>query len=259
MTDESDVFDSLFQEPADYRPSSPQPTQTLFRRTSPHALDKPVLQLVLPPRHSLHGHWLWNASKSMTNYLDSHPDLVVGKRVVELGAASSLPSLVSCLIGAAYTLSTDYPDPSLLGAIRSNAAENLTPPLLARFEVKGYIWGTKQEHLDDPLIRSPADRFDVLLLSDLLALGNHSDLVKACVDLLAPDGVCLVTFTHHNTQWVDRDLRFFELAQTAGLEANELYQEGGWDPMFQDDVGCEEIRSAVHCWTLRWKSNVGIA
>jgi len=54
----------------------------------------------------------------------------------------------------------------------------------------------------------------------------------------------LITFSHHNPKWWDRDLKFFERAQEEefGFRAQELYKER-WQPMFVDDVGDEEDES----------------
>jgi len=43
---------------------------------------------------------LWNAGRVVSTYLEAHPGLVLGKRVLELGAGAGLPSLVCALRGA---------------------------------------------------------------------------------------------------------------------------------------------------------------
>ena len=47
-----------------------------------------------------------------------------GKRTVELGAASALPSLVALALGSAASVITDYPEPKVLRAIRDNVDLN---------------------------------------------------------------------------------------------------------------------------------------
>jgi len=43
---------------------------------------------------------LWNAGRVVSTYLETHTGLVLGKRVLELGAGAGLPSLVCALRGA---------------------------------------------------------------------------------------------------------------------------------------------------------------
>ncbi|KAL2919896.1 Protein N-terminal and lysine N-methyltransferase efm7 [Polyrhizophydium stewartii] len=126
--DDDDFFipADVFEEPAGFRPPSPQPSSTTFSRepssVQPGTPKDFVVHLVA--KHSLWAHWLWNAGKSMTNFLDKHKDMVAGKDVLELGAAAALPSIIAALNGARKVVSTDYPDPPLLNNIRLNAIEN---------------------------------------------------------------------------------------------------------------------------------------
>lgn len=187
----------------------------------------------------------------MTNYLDMNIQLYKGKRVLELGAASSLPSIVACLNGASFTCSTDYPDISVLENIKENALINVPDAYRnGDFQVKGYIWGQKQHTLDDPIAKNESEKYDLILMADLIFNHNqHHQLLQSCRDLLKDDGKCLVTFTHHNPKWVDRDLRFFELCLEYGFEYVCLFKEK-WCPMFVDDVGDEETRSLVFGYQL---------
>lgn len=87
--------DAMFDEPTNFRPPTPEPT------TVEHTIGSHLLSLSLPPKHSLWAHKLWNAGKSLGKYINDNPSLVKGKRVVELGAAAAVPSLIACLCGAA--------------------------------------------------------------------------------------------------------------------------------------------------------------
>ncbi|KAJ3273692.1 nicotinamide n-methyltransferase [Terramyces sp. JEL0728] len=239
-----------FEEPKDFRPPSPEPTKTEFTRTNGQKLI-----VNLPPKHSLWAHWLWNAGQSMTNYLDRNPDICKDKTVLELGAAASLPSIVCAMNGAKNVVSTDYPDIPLLKNILQNANENIPHLLNQTFFVKGYIWGRKNEHslVQDNrviLVDDSIGQFDLILLADLIFNHHqHENLLLSCQYLLSKDGICLVTFSHHNPQWVDRDLAFFENAQKYGLGYEKLYEEK-WTPMFKDDVGDEQVRATVYGYKL---------
>jgi predicted nicotinamide N-methyase len=58
------------------------------------------LTLRLVGSHPLWGHYLWNAAKCLSWYLDEHKEIVKGKNVLELGAGAALPSFVAMLNGA---------------------------------------------------------------------------------------------------------------------------------------------------------------
>lgn len=112
----------MFEEPPGFRPPSPEPTFTHFDR--PQGPPPARLELRLPPKHSLWGHWLWNAGRVGADYIDAHPALVKGKAVCELGAGSALPSLVAMANGARIAAITDYPERVLLQNIEYNVREN---------------------------------------------------------------------------------------------------------------------------------------
>ena len=51
-------------------------------------------------QHSLWAHHIWNASKVLADYFDTHHELVKGKKVLELGAGGALPSFIAACNGA---------------------------------------------------------------------------------------------------------------------------------------------------------------
>jgi nicotinamide N-methyltransferase len=251
LTQEEDIElpTDMFAEPVDFRPPSPKPSMTSFQRSENAKIGPQELVVHLPPKHSLWAHRLWNAGKSMTNYLDSHPELYLGKNVLELGAAASLPSIVCAINGAKHVISTDYPDPTLLRNIEKNAQENIPDLLNKTFFVRGFIWGRNECDLDEPL--TTQGKFDLILLADLIFNhSQHENLLKSCQELLAPNGVVLTTYSHHVVKWAYRDNKFFEIAQEMGFECEKIIDEK-WDPMFPDDVGDLDVRRTVHGWTLR--------
>jgi predicted nicotinamide N-methyase len=62
----------------------------------------------------------WQAGIIVSRFLESHPELIENKRVLELGAGAGLPSLVCSKIGASFVVVTDYPDPDLVDNLRYN-------------------------------------------------------------------------------------------------------------------------------------------
>jgi predicted nicotinamide N-methyase len=71
---------------------------------------------------------LWNAGRTIADYLEKEASLFQGKYVLEFGAAAALPSLVCALKGAAKVVATDYPDTVLIENITYNI-QNSTPNL----------------------------------------------------------------------------------------------------------------------------------
>ncbi|KAJ2441844.1 Protein N-terminal and lysine N-methyltransferase efm7, partial [Coemansia sp. RSA 2337] len=65
-----------------------------------------------------------NAAKVFANYLDECKHVVQGKSVLELGAASALPSLVSACNGACQVVITDYSDHDIVDNIWKDADAN---------------------------------------------------------------------------------------------------------------------------------------
>lgn len=249
-----------FLEPVGFRPPSPKPTTTTFTT----ATKKRNITLNLPPKHSLWSHWLWNASKYLADFLELYAEtLVVGKRVVELGAASALPSIICCLENASVVCATDYPDVHVIRNIKDNAEMNLRTlgqGWTDRFSAKGYIWGQDMSFMDDPPVAKSNDLYDLVLISDCIFVHKaHCELLKSISDLLAMNGICLVTFSHHNPQWIDRDLAFFTQAQEKGFKCQFLGSKR-YEPMFKDDVGDEVPRATVYCWGIcRRESSVSFA
>jgi nicotinamide N-methyltransferase len=244
-----EVPTDLFTEPEGFRPPSPKPTTTTFTRSEHAKIGPEEFVVHLPPKHSLWAHKLWNAGKSMANYLDLHTDLYVGKNVLELGAAASLPSITCAINGANYVVSTDYPDPQLLNNIELNAKANI-PDLFESqtFQVKGFIWGRNECDLDDPL--TTHGKFDLILLADLIFNHNqHDNLLKSCKEFLNPGGIVFTTYSHHVVKWAYRDDKFFEIAEEMGFKCEKVFEEK-WDPMFPDDTGDLDVRRTVHGWKM---------
>lgn len=182
----------------------------------------------------------------MAHYIDSHPDLVSGKRVLELGAASGLPSLISTLKGASWVALTDYPDSELILNMTRNVETNLTPTQQHRVTVQGFQWGQPVSNLISTGL------YDLILLADLIF--NHTEhynLLKSCKECLDSNGSVLVIFTHHVVKWAERDLKFFERATEPqfGFRVENLGIEK-WPCMFPMDAGSEEVRSTVNMYRL---------
>lgn len=255
-----DVPADIFEEPEDFRPIPPQAHFAEYERSeisneSQSQLAK--LRLRLVGASPLWGHFLWNAGIYTAKHLDKHVELVKNKTVLELGAASALPSLVASLIGAKKVVSTDYPDPDLLQNIQYNVDNELyqgqpvsSHPISQRnIVVEGYIWGNDYLPLQNHIGGKNA-KFDLLILSDVIFNHTeHTKLLNTTKDLLADNGKALVVFSPHRPKLLDADLNFFDYAREFGLKPEKI-EMVNWKPMFDEDDETIEIRSRVYAYYL---------
>ncbi|KAG9011599.1 nicotinamide n-methyltransferase [Tulasnella sp. JGI-2019a] len=250
----------MFPEPA--RPPTPDPTLSSYTRSNKTFVEgKEEILIRLVGSHSLWGHHLWNAARSFASYLESHStELCEGKRILELGAGGGLPSLIAVLEGADQVLVTDYPDADLLHNLKINVERNIPTALQHKVTVQGYKWGADVQSLLRSLSLDLIERFDMILMSDLIFNhSQHAALLKTCDQVLsnAPTSEtgtipCLLVFyTHHRPRLAERDLDFFRLAKEQGWGCAEIVTER-MQPMFLDDPGDEEVRATVHGWRV-WR------
>ncbi|CCK70970.1 S-adenosylmethionine-dependent methyltransferase KNAG_0F03080 [Huiozyma naganishii CBS 8797] len=237
----------LFEEPEGFLPPPPEPHYAEYDREmiSPMSKSKQRhIDLKLVGSSPLWGHLLWNSGIYTAKHLDKHPELVLDKNVLELGAAGALPSVVAGLIGAKRVVSTDYPDADLMSVIRENAKS------LENVSVEGYIWGNDYSDVLSHL-ENPAEKFQLVILSDLVF--NHTEhhkLLKTTRDLLSADGKALVVFSPHRPWLLDADLAFFETAKNEYGFDVERIEMVHWKPMFEEDDETVEVRSRVYAYYM---------
>lgn len=265
MSDTESLFDGgLFEEPEEFqRKEIPSHFAKYERKCQTpefhHSIDE--IQLRLVGKSPLWGHLLWNAGTYTANYIEKHPKEVRGKKVVEFGAASALPSLLCALNGAERVICTDYPDPDLLSNIKYNVEHLEYSPAQEIIDVEGFIWGNPVEDISRKL--GGNGKADFLIMSDLVF--NHSEhhkLLKSCKELIQPleegkprsGGRCLVVWSPHRPvpKMVENDFKFFSDAEELFNFDVEHVEMVHWDhPMFPDDPKeTEEIRKRVYCYIL---------
>ncbi|RPA84570.1 hypothetical protein BJ508DRAFT_412638 [Ascobolus immersus RN42] len=235
---------AIFQEPEDWRPKTPPP------HTDSYTLqDGRELELRLVGQNPLWGHMLWNAGRILARYIEENPSVVQGKTVLELGAGAGLPGVVAGIAGAEKVVITDFPDPDLITNIR----HNLTLMPAGSGAAEGYAWGKEQDHLLAHLPSGHGDRFDVVLMADLLFNHKeHPSMVRTLKRLLrVGTGRAYVFFTPHRTWLYHEDLNFFSRVKAEGGEVKEL---GTWKmkEMFIEDKGDPELKSSVFGFEVRW-------
>ncbi|KAH7385989.1 putative methyltransferase-domain-containing protein [Pyrenochaeta sp. MPI-SDFR-AT-0127] len=240
---------NLFQEPADFY--EPEKEATF---ASHQLLSGEELKVRLVGHNPLWGHFLWNAGRKISAYLEERSDeLVKGKSVLELGAGAGLPSLVCALNGASQTVVTDYPDAELVENLRYNIENCILLPQPLNIVAEGYLWGAPTAHLTKHL--SEKEGFDVLILADLLF--NHSEhekLIKTVQLTLkkSPASVAYVFFTPYRPWLFEKDMAFFDLAREAGFSVTKTFEKVMDKVMFEEDPGDELLRRTVFGYELRW-------
>lgn len=262
--DEFDLGGGMFDDPEGYVKPAPESHFVEYERVSGKTSPSKI-KLKLVGSSPLWGHLLWNAGIYTANYLDKHADtLVKGKKVLELGAAAGLPTVICAINGASKVVSTDYPDADLISHIQYNVDHCEGIPESTKVSVKGFVWGQDVTQLcydevdnsdELPATVKEEDKFDLVILSDLVF--NHTEhrkLLASCRESMKKDAVALVVFSPHRPHLLDADLAFFETCEEFELKAEKVEQVN-WKPMFEEDEETTEIRSRVYCFKLipQWK------
>lgn len=251
MSDVESIDAALFEEPEGFRPPPPSPTFATYERKGEKEPKNVRMRLV--GKSPLWGHLLWNAGIFTADYLDKNSeDLINNKRVLELGAAAALPSLICGLNGASKVIATDYPDPDLLQNIQYNI-DNCDGLEKGIVETKGLIWGNDKSSVydvEEKKVIEEDEKFDLIILLDLIF--NHTEhlkLLKDCKDLVKSNGKCLVVFSPHRAHLLHKDLEFFETAKQFNFSSEKI-DLVTWNPMFEEDDETVEVRSRVYSYFL---------
>ncbi|KAF8464071.1 nicotinamide N-methyltransferas-like protein Nnt1 [Kalaharituber pfeilii] len=252
----------LFNEPAGFYQPEKQPTFQTHK-----LLSGETLRPRLVGHNPLWGHYLWNAGRVTSHYLEENAaELVKGKNVLELGAGAGLPSLVCAIKGAERTdgdstsqvIVTDYPDPDLVSNLQWNINHcDLLDHRKLNIFAKGYIWGRPLEDIVSCISEDSFGerRFGLVILSDLLF--NHSEhpgLLTTIKLILSKESgsTALVFFTPHRPWLYQKDVAFFDLATSEGLVVKKILEKKMDAPMFEEDKGDLEMRRTVYGYTIKW-------
>lgn len=252
----------LMVEPEDFYPPTPPPTKQTYTMQSGKDI---TLHLV--GSSPTEAHHLWNGAKIVSDYFEAQPERVRGKTVLELGAASGLPSLVAGILGAKKVVMTDFPDVELIVNMQKNIDECDTTvepkgQIAGAIDAAGFVWGGDVEPL---LARLPASssggkeedekKFDVLILADLLFRHNeHGMLVKTIKEALKKtrESVAYVFFTSYRPWKRHLDMKFFDIAREGGLEVVHVEERKLDKPLFENDPGDLDVQKTVNGFEVRW-------
>ncbi|GAU47956.1 hypothetical protein TSUD_06900 [Trifolium subterraneum] len=110
------------------------------------------------------GLMLWESARLMASVLAENPNIVAGKRVLELGCGSGGICSMIASRHAVKVVATDGDDSSL-DLLAKNVASNIESPLLNKLTTKKLEWGNK-DHIES--IKELSDRgFDVIIGTDV--------------------------------------------------------------------------------------------
>ncbi|KYK54924.1 hypothetical protein DCS_06885 [Drechmeria coniospora] len=270
MADDNFDMGGLMEDPEDYYPPSPPPTQQLFTMGQS---GRPI-RLHLVGSSPTEAHHLWNGAKFVADYFEEEPARVRGRTVLELGAAAGLPSLVAGILGARKVVMTDFPDPDLVANMQKNideCGETMEPEghLARTIDAVGFVWGAdpapllaRLANLDDSSTMAgstrgtaPVVKFDVLILADLLFRhSEHGALVKTIQEVMAPStaSAAYVFFTSYRPWKQDLDMGFFDVARNAGLTVEQVSERKLEKPLFDGDPGDLDVQKTVKGFVVRW-------
>jgi len=107
---------------------------------------------------------LWESARLMASVLAENPNIVSGKRVLELGCGSGGICSMIASRHADRVVATDGDDFSL-DLLAKNVASNIEQPLLTKLTTKKLEWGNK-DHIES--IKELSDRgFNVIIGTDV--------------------------------------------------------------------------------------------
>jgi predicted nicotinamide N-methyase len=157
----------------------------------------------------------WAGGQALARYLLDHPDIVSGRRVLDIGTGSGLTAVAAALAGAAHVLAADI-DTLALAAVALNAEAN----------------GVAVETTDENLLAGAPDRaFGVVLVGDLFYERELADSVAAFIAAAAAAGA-VVLIGDPGRSYFPRDhfkaVAEYRVPVTRELEDAEIKRTSVW-------------------------------
>ena len=189
-----------------------------YRITRPPDMDLLLDRAVADPEQNL-PYWseIWPSGIALADAVLQRPDLVGGKRVLEIGSGLGVTAIAALEAGAALTVGDYAPEALLL--CRYNALRNAgREPDVVRLN-----WRRPDRRALDVI----GDGFPVVLAADVLYEGRDIDPLLALVDrVVAPGGLLLLAEPGRPVA-----ARFFGAARLAGWRGTTESHPGPWlDP-----------------------------
>jgi predicted nicotinamide N-methyase len=156
----------------------------------------------------------WAGGQALARYLIDNPDLVAGRRVLDLGSGSGLVAIAAAKAGAAHVLAAEI-DALALAAIGLNAAANA-----AELETTGA-----------DLLDEPPGRSDIVLIGDLFYERPLAGRVLAFADAARAHGAVVLAGDPRRSYFPPdrfRQLAFYAVPVTRELEDAEIKRAAVW-------------------------------
>lgn len=176
------------------------------------------------------GNFVWPAAHAFAAHLCTHPELVQGQRVVELGAGTGLAGLVAAALGASEVVLTDLA--GTLPLLERNVSRNASMTN-GRARATELRWGAGHGPGAD------LANFDLVIGCELVYRHDAETaaaLVESMVKLAGADGICL--FIYEFRGGLIEDMEFFDRAEEHfEVETMSLGCYGYGIPRNADDDG----------------------
>ncbi|KAH1212409.1 hypothetical protein AAZX31_14G097100 [Glycine max] len=133
------------------------------------------------------GLMLWESARLMASVLAENPNIVAGKRVLELGCGSGGICSMIAARDADLVVATDG-DGFTLDILTKNVASNIEPSLLTKLTTKKLEWGNK-DHIESIKEVVSNGGFDVIIGTDVTYIPDAIlPLFATAKELIAPSG-----------------------------------------------------------------------
>lgn len=170
------------------------------------------------------GHSIWDCSIVLAKYLDTHPDLVINRHVLELGSGTGVSGMAAAMLGASLTLCTD-----LIGVI-----PNLTRNIENNFPVdtsSRTIAAAALDWFDQATVPNPpaSNGWQVVLAADVIWLEELvAPLVATFTAVCTANTLLLLSFQLRTERtanlFFDLMSRYFHLEPVSSTECHPDYQ-----------------------------------
>jgi len=174
----------------------------LWRKT-----EEELAEIGVPPPYWA---FAWAGGQALARYLLDHPDLVIGKRVLDFGSGSGLVALAAAKAGAAHVSAADI-DPFAIAAIARNAAVN----------------NVNVETISENVIGTD-DRFDLILVGDMCYERPLAEKLMAWLQTARADVLLGDPGRSYFPKTGLTQLATYAVPTTRELEDREIRQTGVW-------------------------------
>ncbi len=180
---------------------------------------------------------IWKGCVSLAEVLIELRENIQNKAVLEFGAASGLPSIITAKCGAAKVCASDYPSQEVIDTLKRNVKRNEMDTLVT---VVPHIWGSAVSSL---LAENCGRKYDVIVMAECVWRHDcHDDLLLSVRSCLKEEGRLLMTYSHHVPGCEDADDAFCRKAEQCGFFLREkriLRIPHQWKP--------DEMKSLFFC------------